>query len=138
MRKKRIHHEVKKEGLILTSIVDIALALVIGFIVALPFFFETGIFVSQPSVTKAAPGRETDVKVNILLTNDGNIVLNDERIISKESLTTLLPKLLARSVSKRVIVSSEEKVRYDDVVQILDLAKQSGAANLCLLRQRKK
>jgi len=112
--------------------------LVIGFIVALPFFFETGIFVSQPSVTKAAPGRETDVKVNILLTNDGNIVLNDERIISKESLTTLLPKLLARSVSKRVIVSSEEKVRYDDVVQILDLAKQSGAANLCLLRQRKK
>lgn len=138
MRKKRIQHDVKKEGLILTSIVDIALALVIGFIVALPFFFETGIFVSQPSVTKAAPGRETDVKVNILLTNDGNIVLNNERIISKESLTTILPKLLARSVSKRVIVSSEEKVRYDDVVQILDLAKQSGAANLCLLRQRKK
>lgn len=137
MRQKRLKHGLRTDGLILTSLVDIALALVIGFIVALPFFFETGIFVSQPGVTKAAPGQESDVKVNILLTNDGKIVLN-ERELSKELLTALLPQLLNRSVSKRVIISSEDEVCYDDVVQVLDLAKQSGAANLCLLRRTRK
>ena len=137
MRHKRLKHGLQTDGLILTSIVDIALSLVIGFIVAIPAFFETGIFVSQPSVTKAAPGQESDVKVNILLTDDGKIVLN-EREVSRDLLNALLPPLLTRSVSKKVIVSSEEQVRYDDVVQILDLAKQSGAANLCLLRTAKK
>ena len=137
MARKRIKHEVRREGLILTSIVDIALALVIGFIVAIPFFFESGIFVSQPGVVKAEAGQESDVKVNIFLTNDGKIILN-ERTMTKQELTDLLPKLLARSVSKQVIVGSDDLVRYDDVVQILDLAKQAGAANLCLVRTAKK
>ncbi len=137
MARKRIKHEVRREGLILTSIVDIALSLVIGFIVAIPFFFESGIFVSQPSVVKAEAGQESDVKVNIFLTNDGKFILN-ERTMTKQELTNLLPKLLARSVSKQVIVGSDDQVRYDDVVQILDLAKQAGAANLSLVRTAKK
>ena len=137
MARKRIKHEVRREGLILTSIVDIALSLVIGFIVAIPFFFESGIFVSQPSVVKAEAGQESDVKVNIFLTNDGKIILN-ERTMTKQELTDLLPKLLARSMSKQVIIGSADRVRYDDVVQILDLAKQAGAANLCLVRTAKK
>ncbi len=137
MARKRIKHEVRREGLILTSIVDIALSLVIGFIVAIPFFFESGIFVSQPSVVKAEAGQESDVKVNIFLTNDGKFILN-ERTMTKQELTNLLPKLLARSVSKQVIVGSDDQVRYDDVVQILDLAKQAGATNLSLVRTAKK
>jgi biopolymer transport protein ExbD len=109
---------------------------VIGFIVALPIFFESGIFVSQPGVAKVARGQESDVKVNIVLSNDGKIILN-EKAVPKEVLSDLLPRLLARSVSKRVIISSGDQVRYDDVVKVLDLAKQSGAANLCLLRTTK-
>ena len=136
MARKRIKHEIRSDALILTSLVDIALSLVIGFIVALPFFFESGIFVSQPGVAKAVKGQESDVKVNIFLTNDGKIILN-ERAVPKDVLADLLPRLLARSVTKRVIISSEDRVRYDDVVQVLDLAKQSGAADLCLLRTSK-
>ncbi len=137
MARKRIKYESRKEGLILTSLVDIALSLVIGFIVALPMFFETGIFVSQPGVTRAAQGEQSDIKVNIHLTNDGKIILN-EKAVPRTVLADLLPRLLNRSISKRVIVSSEDQVRYDDVVQILDMAKQAGAANLCLLRTNTK
>jgi biopolymer transport protein ExbD len=137
MARKRIKYETRNEGLIITSIVDVALSLVIGFIVALPAFFESGIFVSQPGVTQAAQGQQSDVKVNLFLTNDGKIVLN-EKPVPKEVLAELLPRLLARSVSKRVTVSSEDHVRYDNVVQILDIAKQAGAANLCLLRTTQK
>ena len=137
MARKRIKHDTRTDGLILTSLVDVALSLVIGFIVALPAFFESGIFVSQPGVTKAAQGQQSDVKVNLFLTNDGKIILN-EKTVPKEVLADLLPRLLARSLSKRVIISSEDHVRYDNVVQILDIAKQAGAANLCLLRTTQK
>lgn len=134
---KRRQIERGKNELILTSLVDVALSLVIGFMVAMPLFFETGIFVSAPGVARAAatePG--SDIKANVYLTGDGRILLNETEV-TKEQLAELLPKLLDRSVEKRVIVSTDEEVVYDRVMQVLDLAKQSGAADLALLRKRR-
>lgn len=135
MRRKRIRAAPKREGLILTSLVDIALSLVIGFIVALPFFFETGIFVSTPAVTKGAGAEASDIKVNIHLKKDGGVLLNEEQI-SLEKLEELLPQLLARSLEKKVIVSAEKGIRYERVVTILDMAKRLGAGQLCLLKTK--
>jgi biopolymer transport protein ExbD len=125
------------EGLILTSLVDIALCLVLGFLVAMPLFFETGIFVSAPGVARASSGEQgTDVKANIFLTDDGRILLNESEV-SIAQLSDLLPKLLDRSRERRVVVATDDNVVYDRVMKVLDLAKQSGAADLALLRKRK-
>jgi biopolymer transport protein ExbD len=135
MRRRPI--EPRGNELILTSLVDVALSLVIGFMVAMPLFFETGIFVSAPGVARAGksdPG--SDIKANVFLTNDGRILLNESEV-SFENLTEVLPKLLERSVEKRVVVATDELVKYDRVMQVLDLAKQSGAADLALLRKRR-
>ena len=87
--------ERRKDELILTSLVDIALCLVLGFLVAMPLFFETGIFVSAPGVARASVGEQgTDVKANIFLTDDGRILLNESEV-SIAQLSDLLPKLLA-------------------------------------------
>jgi len=137
MRKKRIRPTFHKEGLIITSLVDIALCLVIGFIVALPFFFESGIFVSTPKVTKTTTAVVSDVKVNIFLTRDGGVFLNEEKVEIKK-LEEFLPLLLARSLEKKVIISAEPGVKYDKVVGILDMAKRLGAKELCLLKRREK
>lgn len=121
----------------LTSLVDIALSLVIGFIVSVPLFFETGIFVSAPGVARAgADDPATDVKANVYLDDDGTIVLN-EATVTERQLVELLPKLLERSVERKVIVSAGEFVKYDRVIRVLDVAKQSGAADLALLRRRR-
>jgi biopolymer transport protein ExbD len=123
--------------LILTSLVDIALCLVLGFLVAMPLFFETGIFVSAPGVARASSGEQgTDVKANIFLTNDGRILLNESEV-SVDQLSDLLPKLLDRSRERRVVVATDDQVIYDRVMRVLDLAKQSGAADLALLRKRR-
>lgn len=121
----------------LTSLVDIALSLVIGFIVAIPLFFETGIFVSAPGVARAGAAEEgSDVKANVYIADDGTILLN-ESPVRFEQLRELLPKLLARSVERKVVVASGEQVKYDIVMRVLDIAKQSGAADLALLRKRR-
>ncbi len=135
MRRRPV--ESRKNELILTSLVDIALSLVIGFMVAMPLFFETGIFVSAPGVArvgKSEPG--SDIKANVFITNSGQILLN-EAPVSFENLQDLLPKLLDRSVERRVVVSTDDSVRYERVMRVLDIAKQSGAADLALLRKRR-
>ena len=129
--------EPRKDELILTSLVDIALCLVLGFLVAMPLFFETGIFVSAPGVARAGSGEQgSDVKANIFLTDDGRILLNESEV-SVEQLSDLLPKLLERSRERRVVVATDDQVVYDRVMKVLDLAKQSGAADLALLRKRR-
>lgn len=134
---KRRRHEVRHDQLILTSLVDVALSLVIGFMVAMPMFFESGIFVSAPGVSRAAGDEQgSDIKANVYINDQGAILLNESQV-TFEQLTELLPKLLDRSVERRVVVSTDENVRYEQVMKVLDLAKQSGAADLALLRKRR-
>ncbi len=135
-RRKRLRFENEPEALIMNSLVDIALSLVIGFIVTIPLFFESGIFVNAPGVAKAGAADVSDIKVNIHLLDDGAILLNEE-IVTYEGLTELLPELLARSVARKVIISTDPNVKYEQVITVLDLAKQKGAGQLALLRSRR-
>jgi biopolymer transport protein ExbD len=57
--------------------------------------------------------------------------------VSIEQLSDLLPKLLDRSRERRVVIATDDQVVYDRVMRVLDLAKQSGAADLALLRTKK-
>ena len=135
-KRKRLQFENQPQGLILNSLVDIALSLVIGFIVTIPLFFESGIFVNAPGVAQASAGDVSDIKVNIHILDDGSLLLNEE-IVSLDRLEELLPELLARSVQRKVIISADPLVNEGQVVQILDLAKQKGAGELALLRSRR-
>jgi len=136
MRRRSLERP-RPSGLILKSLVDVALSLVMAFMVSLPLFFASGVFVSAPSAARAGanePG--SDIKANIYITKEGKILLNEAQV-SFDNLSELLPKLLQRSVERRVVVAAEEGVRYEQVMRILDLAKQAGAADLALLRTRR-
>ena len=124
--------------MIVNSLIDIALCLVIGFMIAMPLFFETGLFVSAPSVRKVSEQSgeaPSDIKASVFLANDGRILLNEAEV-TPERLAELLPKLIERSSSRRVVISTGDAVPYARAMRVLDLAKQSGAADLALLRNR--
>lgn len=138
MRRRR-HGLPHREELIITSLVDIALCLVLGFMVSMPAFIESGIFVTSPSVARggspqAAVQPADDIKVNIFLADDGRIFLNEEAV-DQDYLVKTLPALLARSADRKVIVGTDFRVVYDRVIRVLDLSKQAGAGQLCLLRR---
>jgi biopolymer transport protein ExbD len=136
MRRRHVERR-RNDGLIVNSLVDIALSLVIGFMVSMPIFFENGIFVSAPGVaqTGGAVPAGSDIKANIFLSNDGRIMLNEVQV-PEDSLRVLLPRLLDRSVARRVVISNEELVLYDDVIRVMDMAKQVGANDVAWLRTR--
>ena len=136
-RRREILH---REELIITSLVDIALCLVLGFMVSMPAFIESGIFVTPSVISKesaagpsAAPAAD-DIKVSVYLADDGRVFLNEEAV-TKEELISDLPGLLARSADRKVVVGTGIDVTYDRVIKVLDWAKQAGADKLALLRR---
>jgi biopolymer transport protein ExbD len=137
-RKSSLFTETRKVGINLAPLVDISLSLVVIFIVSLPFILESGIFVSKGAVAKGVKTRsisQTDVKVNLYLRSDGVILLN-ERPVPLGLLSDILPQLLERSLTKDVILSADSDVVYKSVIEVIDIAKNSGAKDIFILKRR--
>lgn len=121
-----------------TSLVDIALSLVIFFIITLPALLESGIFVKAPGVTQVGgddPGDDVKVSIYLRALPDGEVVyeLNKE-VIEKDELPGLMEALLLRSADRIVMIRADGSVSHGEVVEVLDWAKLKGANSLALLR----
>ena len=138
MKKKK--SELTKRGLTeinLTSLVDVSLTLVIIFMVSYPLIMQSAIKVSTPALQKAkAVMDETELKAEINLRANNIIELNGVAI-DPVQFADSLQMLLAQSTDKIVVVSAEDAVLHDRVVEILDEAKQCGAEQLSLVRLKK-
>ena len=118
----------------LTSLVDVSLTLVIIFMVSYPMVMQSGINVAAPAMAQARQAREeTEVMASINLPDDDRIELNGT-LIAPEQLADSLSSLLAGSREKQVIISAASEVLHDRVVAVLDVAKQSGASQLSIIK----
>lgn len=120
----------------LTPLVDVSLTLVIIFMVSSPFLMQSEIKVSTPALKKASqPAAASDLKAEIYLKPNGSLFLNGDSV-AVESLSDSLQVLLAASESKQVVISADEAVIYDDVIGVMDRARQSGAQKLSIVKRR--
>jgi len=140
MKRRRPYAEPRKPYINLGPMVDISLALLIIFILAIPFFIESGLFVSKAAVAKGRKPKtitpqKSDIKVNIYLKSDGTILLNGEPR-TMEELDSLIPQLLARSVSRNAILSADDEVIYDQVIHMIDFLKIKGAEDVLIVKRK--
>ena len=120
----------------LTSLVDVCLTLVIIFMVSYPLVMQSGINISNPSLKKSKSVISgTELKAEIFINKNNQISLNG-LLINKEDLADSLQNLLLVSKEKLVVLSAEETVLHDQVVEILDVAKQCGAQKLSIIKQK--
>jgi biopolymer transport protein ExbD len=120
----------------LTSLVDVCLTLVIIFMVSYPLVMQSGIHVATPSLQKAKTVlEESELKAQINLKENNQIELNGQQI-DVQVLPDTLRMLMAASKEKHVVISADENVRHDRVVAALDLAKQSGAGQLSIIKRK--
>ncbi len=139
MRRRR-WAELKPPYINLGPMVDISLSLLVIFVLAIPFLIESGLFVSKAAVAKGKAAqrlqaKKEDVKVNLYLRSDGTIFLNKEPV-TEDQLRELLPQLLARSISRKVLLSADNEVIYDDVIKMIDLVKNLGAEDVLILKRK--
>jgi biopolymer transport protein TolR len=109
----------------ITPFTDVVLVLLIIFMVATPFIYQSSMKVDLPKASKTE-----DVSRDIIITINarGEIFLDNAKV----DIGVLKSKLSAMVKSKPdslVIVNGDKNVRYDSVVQVMDVMTQSGVRN---------
>lgn len=120
-----------------TPLADVSLTLVIMMMVMAPMVFQSLMQV-KPAQAVATKKNERVVEKPIFvdITKKG-FTVNNNKIETEYALFRTLQNNLARKKDRTVLVSSESDVKYELVVRVLDIVKQSGASSLALVPRRK-
>jgi biopolymer transport protein ExbD len=116
-----------------TPLMDLAWNLLIVFIIMATATVQ-GISVDLPKAS-AAPSLAKPRTHAITVTGDGRIYLDTTQVGLAE-LESRLQQLKAADPELPIVVKGDAAVRYNDVVQVLDVVKRLGIHNLGLVTQR--
>jgi biopolymer transport protein ExbD len=121
----------KGRGLILniTSLIDVMFLLLI-------FFMVTSTFKNQPAINLVLPRSATasetvDTPSVMYLTATGEVYLNDTPA-GRAALPRLLEDLRSTSGEDRMVLRADQDASHGDVVELIDLIKQSGFTRVSL------
>ena len=109
----------------ITPFTDVVLVLLIIFMIATPFIYQSGIKVQLP---QGSTSEEMSKDIIITVDAQGNVFLED----TKFDLGTLKIKMMALMRDKTdafVIVNGDKNARYDSVIQVMDVLTQAGVKN---------
>ncbi len=116
-------------GINITPFTDVVLVLLIIFMVATPILIQAGLKVSLPRAANADVHSEQNIVITI--TSGGDVYLNNDRVAVTE-----LPARLAAIVKQKpdspVVVMGDKEVRYDLVIQVLDMVRAGGVSKISL------
>ena len=117
----------------LTPLIDVCLVLVVILLLATPIGFEAAIGMRKASAdARTAEMQTPDERIDIHIMDDAHVEVNNVPV-SRDSLDIVLPPRLAASTLKRVVIDCEDGVSHGTFVNVLDRAKQSGAAEIAVL-----
>lgn len=109
----------------ITPFTDVVLVLLIIFMIATPFIYQSSMNVQLPQASKS---EETTRDMIVTITAQGEVFLDN----AKMDLRTLKGRLSAAVRSKpqtSVIINGDKNVRYDSVIQVMDVITQAGVRN---------
>lgn len=126
-------HVAEKKSLDLTPMLDVVFLLLI-------FFMLTSIY-AKPMLSldlpEAASGQVGDEpEVAIAMHNDGTLHLNGNQVALAELPAALLP-LFQNGTKRDLSLQADRTVPFGQVVEVMDLAKQAGAADIAVVTEPK-
>jgi biopolymer transport protein TolR len=120
--KKRTRKSYLMAEINITPFTDVVLVLLIIFMIATPFIYQSGIKVQLP---QGSTSEEMSKDIIITIDAQGNVFLEDTKL----DLATLKVKMMARVRDKAdafVIVNGDKNAKYDSVIQVMDILTQAG------------
>lgn len=109
----------------ITPFTDVVLVLLIIFMIATPFIYQSSMKVQLPQATKSA---ETTRDIIITINAEGEVFFQDARI-DLDALKDKLKAMTQDNPDLSVIINGDKNVRYDAVIQVMDVLTQSGVKN---------
>ena len=119
---------------------DVILVLLIIFMVTTPFIYRSSIKIALPQVSHNEGSMETK-DINVTITANGDIYLENQRYNLRLDLNLFKFKLQSLAKKYRdpaMIISGDRSVKYDYVVQVVDMASRSGIKHLILATEIKR
>ncbi|MGZ3534471.1 MAG: ExbD/TolR family protein [Thermodesulfobacteriota bacterium] len=123
--KKRIKKSRLMVEINITPFTDVVLVLLIIFMIATPFIYQSSMKVQLPQASKS---EETSRDVIININAQGQVFLEDTKI-DLEALKYKLTSMVRSKPDTSVIINGDKNVRYDSVVQVMDVLTRSGVKN---------
>ncbi len=120
----------------LTPLIDVSLVLVVILLLATPLAFESSIGVrrSDPKARKA-PKPEKVEYVQVSVVSEDSVQVNRTTVARTQLVETLRP-MLDESVRRQVVVTCQAGVSHGAFVDVLDLAKLSGAGDIAVVGRK--
>jgi len=123
----------KKPNVHLTSLIDIVFLLLIFFLLSSNFIVQQGVNISVPQVENESLDLLPEIAVTI---DDKGIFYFQGIMVNEEILQTLLKKQLDGSPKKVVAIRADQRVQYNSIVNVIDIAKSAGAEEFLLITRR--
>jgi biopolymer transport protein TolR len=124
MKRRMKKHKLMAE-INITPFTDVVLVLLIIFMIATPFIYQSSLKVELP---QGSSSERTSKDIIITVNAQGDVFLEDTKLDSD----TLKHKMMAMVKSKAdifVIVNGDRNAKYDSVIQVMDVLTQSGVKN---------
>jgi biopolymer transport protein ExbD len=109
----------------ITPFTDVVLVLLIIFMIATPFIYQSSLKVQLP---KALKSEETSRDIIITINARGDVYLEDARV-DLETLKYKLTTMVRSKPEASVIINGDKNVKYDSVIQVMDILTRSGVKN---------
>ena len=109
----------------ITPFTDVVLVLLIIFMIATPFIYQSSMMVELP---QASMPEEKSQDIVITINAQGNVYLDDEAV-ELDALQQRITSMIKNEPDLSVIVNGDKDVRYNAVIQVMDVLKQSGVTN---------
>lgn len=130
-------HEMEEDGIVtginVTPLVDITLVLLIIFMVTAHFVNDTGIKVQLPKA--AAAEINPTPALSVTIGKNGEMMLMGQKV-DANGLKANMVREVALNPGVRVVVAADETLIYKNVVNILDIIKQSGVTRVALSSEK--
>ena len=142
MSEEILEDEVEEEpqgGINVTPLVDVALTLVLVFLVTMPLSVIHGINARKLAVEKfgLAAMQET---IQVHLTTHGIYILDKagkEKAVPYNEFGTVLSQMIQVSTLKHLLLQADRNVPHGQTVWVMDLGKQNGANEVSLLESKR-
>lgn len=117
----------------LTPLIDVSLVLVVMLMLATPLAFESSIGVRRSEAkARTAPDPEEVEFVELKVVSEDSVRVNRE-VVARWRLRAMLQPLLDESARRTVVVSCADGVSHGAFVDVLDVAKLSGAGEIAVM-----
>lgn len=116
-----------------TPLLDLTFLLLIAFMITMPpLLLEYGIDVNAPELNANELPENTDKAVNLTITKSRDIRINNMPI-DRKVLPARLAEIYRRAPQTPLLVRGDGEVAYNDVVQLLDVARSAGFKDATLV-----